>query len=134
MIEPNMYPWRRGCISRYLPSFGGVRTFSSSSILSLGMDQEIHPSRQGRIDSVKINPSLPMMRECPYTTKTREVLGNPSPPPCTFPRASIFESREIFWASGMDFPIPPSSWWSTDTFPILFEVSLPIKTFVLFSV
>ena len=43
--------------------FGGVWTFSSSSILSLGMDQEIHPSRQGRIDSVKINPSLPMMRE-----------------------------------------------------------------------
>ena len=55
---------RRGWISQYLPSFGGVRTFSSSSILSLGMDQEIHPSRQGRIDSVKINPSLPMMREC----------------------------------------------------------------------
>ena len=21
------------------------------------------------------------------------------------------------WASGMDFPIPPFSWWSTDTFP-----------------
>ena len=54
---------RRGWISQFLPSFGGVRTFSSSSILSLGMDQEIHPSRQGRIDSVKINPSLPMMRE-----------------------------------------------------------------------
>ena len=55
---------RRGWISQFLPSFGGVRTFSSSSILSLGMDQEIHPSRQGRIDSVKINPSLLMMREC----------------------------------------------------------------------
>ena len=45
---------RRAWISQFLPSFGGVRTFSSSSILSLGMDQEIHPSRQGRIDSVKI--------------------------------------------------------------------------------
>ena len=54
---------RMGWISQFLPSFGGVRTFSSSSILSLGMDQEIHPSRQGRIDSVKINPSLLMMRE-----------------------------------------------------------------------
>ena len=55
---------RRGWISQYLPSFGGVQTFSSSSILSLGMDQEIYPSRQGRIDSLKINPSLLRMREC----------------------------------------------------------------------
>ena len=30
---------------------------------STGMDQEIHPSGQGRIDSVKINPSLLRMRE-----------------------------------------------------------------------
>ena len=28
-----------------------------------GMDQEIHPSGQGRIDSVKINPFLLMMGE-----------------------------------------------------------------------
>ena len=26
-----------------------------------------------------------------------------------------FRSREISWASGMNFPIPPSFWWSTDT-------------------
>ena len=43
---------------RYLPSFGVVQAFSSSSILSLGMDHEIHPCGQERIDSVKINPSL----------------------------------------------------------------------------
>ena len=30
---------------------------------STGMDQEIHPCVQGRIDSVKINPSLPRIRE-----------------------------------------------------------------------
>ena len=30
---------------------------------STGMDQEIHPCGQGRIDSVKINPSLLRMRE-----------------------------------------------------------------------
>ena len=54
---------RRGWISQYFPSFGGVRTFSSSSILSLGMEKEIHPCGQGRIDSVKINPSLLMMRK-----------------------------------------------------------------------
>ena len=26
-----------------------------------------------------------MLRDCPYSTKTREVLGNPSPPPSRFP-------------------------------------------------
>ena len=31
---------------------------------SLGMYQEIHPYRASSIDSVKINTSLPMMREC----------------------------------------------------------------------
>ena len=31
---------------------------------SLGMYQEIHPCRVSSIDSVKINTSLPMMREC----------------------------------------------------------------------
>ena len=31
---------------------------------SLGMYQEIHPCRASSIDSVKINTSLPMMREC----------------------------------------------------------------------
>ena len=46
--------------------------------------------QQGRIDFNTVNPSLPtgkdflipverlMMRECPYSTKMREVLGNPS--------------------------------------------------------
>ena len=45
----------------------------------------MHPCRMEQIDSVKINPSLVMMRECPCSTKTREVLGNPSPPPSRFP-------------------------------------------------
>ena len=31
---------------------------------SAGMDQEIHPCVQGRIDSVEINPPLLKMREC----------------------------------------------------------------------
>ena len=50
---------------------------------------------------LSINPSLVIMRECPYSTKTREVLypcstktrevlGNPSPTPKRFP-----ETREI---------------------------------------
>ena len=34
---------------------------------------------------LSINPSLVIMRECPCSTKTREVLGNPSPPPSRFP-------------------------------------------------
>ena len=97
-------------------------------------------------------PSLVMMRECPCSTKTREVLENPSTPPLRFPLAMGFapldprvsgckthgrgkslkislDPREFLraslsgnlsglgksWASGMDFPIPPSSWWSKDT-------------------
>ena len=72
-----------------------------------------------------------MMRECPYSTKTREVLypcstmtrevlGNPSPTPERFPetreisRGKSRGSREILRAEGMDFPIPPEFWWSTD--------------------
>ena len=47
--------------------------------------------QQGRIDFNTVNPSL--------STALGKSLG----------------SREIFRASGMDFPIPPSSWWSTDT-------------------
>ena len=35
-----------------------------------GVDQKILPCGQGRIDSVKINPSLLMMREC--TMQRRE--------------------------------------------------------------
>ena len=43
---------------------------------STGMDQEIHPSGQGRIDSVKINPSLLRTRECIIQHK----LGAEGPP------------------------------------------------------
>ena len=39
---------------------------------------------------LSINPSLVMMRECPCSTKTREVLGNPSPPPSRFSSAVGF--------------------------------------------
>ena len=35
-------------------------------------------------------PSLVMMRECPCSTKTREGLENPSPPPSRFPLAMGF--------------------------------------------
>ena len=31
-------------------------------------------------------------------------------------------SQEISWASGMDFSIPPSFWWSTDTILIKYAV------------
>ena len=54
-----------------------------------------------------------MLRDCLCSTKTCELLGNPSPLLSRFP--STLGSREIFRPSGMDFPIPPSSWWSTDT-------------------
>ena len=51
----------------------------------------------------------------PCSTKTREVLGNPSPTPERFPETRESQgSREIWRAEGMDFPIPPEFWWSTD--------------------
>ena len=64
----------------------------SASIFRQGVDQKILPCGQGRIDSVEINPSLRMMTDCPCSTKTREVLGNPSLCPPDFPRPSRFPS------------------------------------------
>ena len=46
--------WQRGCISQYLPSFGGIRSFYSSS----GSARDKFPSRQRRIHIVKFNSSL----------------------------------------------------------------------------
>ena len=45
------------------------------------------------------NPSLVMMRECPCSTKTREGLENPSPPPSRFPLAMGFAPLDP-----LDFP------------------------------
>ena len=47
-----------------------------------------------------------MLRDCPCSNKTREVLGNPSPTPERFPETRLE-------GQGMDFPIPPEFWWST---------------------
>ena len=41
-------------------------------------------------DENQWGPSLVMMRECPCSTKTREGLENPSPPPSRFPLAMGF--------------------------------------------
>ena len=50
------------------PSFAGLYPWStvnlSASIFLQGVDQEILPCGQGRIDNVKINPSLLMLKEC----------------------------------------------------------------------
>ena len=52
--------------------------------------------------------------ECPYSTKTRD-FPRPSRFPSGFALGKSLGSRDISWASGMDFPIPPLFWWSTDT-------------------
>ena len=57
--------------------------------------QEIHPYSAVNIDSVKINTSLIMMKECPYTDERRDVLEN-TPPEAQ----EISRLREISWASG----------------------------------
>ena len=46
------------------PEFWWSTDILSSSNFLQGVDQKILPCGQGRIDSVKINPSLLMMREC----------------------------------------------------------------------
>ena len=46
-----------------LESWWSTDILSSSNFLQ-GVDQQILPCGQGRIDSVKFNPSLLMMREC----------------------------------------------------------------------
>ena len=54
--------------------FGGVRPFSHhQSFYRQGVDQKILPCGQGRIDSVKINPSLLMMRE--WIIWSRKILS-----------------------------------------------------------
>ena len=60
------------------------------------------------------------MKECPNSTKTREVLRNPSQNPISkFPLGFSFgkplKSQKISWLSGMDLPIPPLFWWSMNT-------------------
>ena len=41
--------------------------------------QEIHPYSAMNIDSVKINTSLIMMKECPYTASSQDVSENIPP-------------------------------------------------------
>ena len=143
-------------------SWWSTDILSSSNPLQ-GVDQQILPCGQGRIDSVKINPSLLMMRECirapprrgryweihprrPISRDPRdfprakpegnlegrgkserfsEAVGFAPRDPRDFPRAKPEGNpegrgvqnprpRKISRAEGMDFPIPPESWWSTD--------------------
>ena len=49
------------------PEFWWSTDNLSASIFLQGVDQKILPCGQGRIDSVKINPSLLMMREWGFT-------------------------------------------------------------------
>jgi len=46
------------------PEFWWSTDNLSASIFLQGVDQKILPCGQGRIDSVKINPSLLMMTDC----------------------------------------------------------------------
>ena len=56
--------------------FGAV--YGHSLIINpfLGMYHEIHPLRASSIDSVKINTSLPMMRECDLSVITLYFYGS----------------------------------------------------------
>ena len=75
------------------PEFWWSTDNLSASIFLQEVDQKILPCGQGRIDSVKINPSLLMMRDEPIlslgivfanTPVLEAIMTN------AFPRASIF--------------------------------------------
>ena len=83
-----------------------------------------HP-RQGKIDFNTVNPSLSTgmdflihpMRRMSVLHQNSGGIGKsiPSVLQTSLNPWESLRSREISWASGMDFPIPPSFWWSTDT-------------------
>ena len=54
------------------PEFWWSTDNLSASIFLQGVDQKILPCGQGRIDSVKINPSLLMMTDCAMPRKKKE--------------------------------------------------------------
>ena len=56
------------------PEFWWSTDNLSASIFLQGVDQKILPCGQGRIDSVKINPSLLMMTDCSLYGKSKSEL------------------------------------------------------------
>ena len=79
------------------------------------MDFLIHPCRW--IDDEQNVHTPPKLRRSweIHPLRPRD-FPRPSRFPSGFALGKSLGSREISWASGMDFPIPPSFWWSTDTF------------------
>ena len=55
------------------PEFWWSTDNLSASIFLQGVDQKILPCGQGRIDSVKINPSLLMMRDCVISSQSQKI-------------------------------------------------------------
>ena len=122
--NPSLTP-RRFPETREIPR---VEFWWSTDILliinqSTGMDQEIHPcehshehslilSREGLILTLSILPCPQGWISWPIPRDRIDDVKNVR----TTPKLRIsLGSRVIFWASGMDFPIPPLFWWSTDT-------------------
>merc|ERR1712016_275902 len=66
-------------------------------------------------------PSLVMMRECPCSTKTREGLENPSPPPSGFP--SGFALGKSLGSRGAK----PMAAGNLSRFPSTLEISLGLR-------
>ena len=66
------------------------------------------------IDNVKINTSLIMMKEWEIHPRRPKDFPRPERFPEGEARGKSRGSREIWRAEGMDFPIPPEFWWSTD--------------------
>ena len=78
------------------PEFWWRTDILSSSIFLQGVDQEILPCGQGRIDSAKINPSLLMMTDCILLLTIFCSSGILIPPSWVIIRDEYFADKDCF--------------------------------------
>ena len=100
------------------PQQGRIDFNTVNPSLSRGMDFLIHPCRWiDDEENVRTPPKLGRYWEI-HPLRPRD-FPRPSRFPSGFALGKSLGSRKISWASGMDFPIPPEFWWSTDILLII---------------
>ena len=86
------------------------------------------PRPSGFPSGFALGKSLGSRGAKPTASENLSNFPRPSRFPSGFALGKSLGSREIFRASGMDFPIPPSSWWSTDTFSHHYQGRIDFNT------
>ena len=82
------------------------------------------PRPSGFPSGFALGKSLGSRGAKPTASENLSDFPRPSRFPSGFALGKSLGSQEISRASGMDFPIPPSSWWSTDTMNTYFWIRL----------